>query len=245
MKRILFVMIFLAAFAGIGRAQNACTVTRWQQPQEPITQIVVSQDLAISCPSLLTGYNSRLWIHGIRATFTLPDGTTVNGTVFQVEPLRDRIGVRVPIEAVGATRVTVFVMGRGTFTIDFSPPVVSALPRVFGEGVIGILTNTSHNPVINGGVINLPRVTFLLTLQAEDVGQGGQFLFTFRKADGSLVQRIGRIFPRSSGLTVPLAQVEVYQLDLDGAVGLRVCILTDPNACSEETPLVVNVPSAI
>lgn len=242
MRKITFIGALLLAhcLSGVAYGQGnlgTCTVVDWHTGAA-VTTPSAGQDLRVTCPGLFNGL-SPLQVFVRLLVYFEPSG--YQSRPFQLEPTRDQFGIRVPLAAVGATKMIVYKMGFGSYLVNFTPPVVTSAPVLLGvKSVVIDRIETSTAPQ-DPNVINRVRVRYLIIFRMDGVGGGGTFLFHFVKADGSEVVRVGKVFPRSSGLAEPEGAVDIYDDELAGVVGVYV---TDPNDTSippsNTLPLTVN-----
>lgn len=242
MRKLTFIAALLAAFCLSGTAYGqgnlgTCTVVDWHTGA-PVVSPAAGQDLRVTCPRLFDGLSdlqvfTRLLIHFEKSGYqTRP---------FQLNRFQSQFGVRVPLQAIGATQMIVYKLGYGSYLVNFQPPVVTSAPVLLGvKSVFLDRIETSTAPQ-DPNVIQRVRIRYLITFRMDNVGGGGTFLFHFVKADGSEVVRVGKVFPRSSGLAEPEGQVDVYDDELVGVVGVYVTDPNDPSVPASNTlPLTVN-----
>lgn len=228
MKKLLLIVLFLFVLTASAAAQGnlgSCTVVDWRSGA-PVVSPAAGQDLRVTCPGLFNGLSdlqvfSRLLIHFEKSGYqTRP---------FQLDRFQSQFGVRVPLAAVGATQMLVYKIGWGSYLVNFTPPVVTSAPVLVAVKSV-FLDRIETNPAPQEpNIINRVRIRYLIIFRMDGVGGGGTFLFHFVKADGTEVVRVGKVFPRSSGLAEPEGAVDIYDDELVGVVGVYV---TDPNDTS-------------
>lgn len=228
MKRILLTLIFLFALALPAYSQGnlgTCTVVDWHTGAA-VTTPAAGQDLRVTCPRLFDGLTQLQLFTRLIVQFEKSGYQT---RPFQLEPSLNQFGIRVPLAAVGATSMIVYKLGYGSYLVNFTPAVVTSAPVLIA--VKSVFLDRIEPPAApqEPNTIVRSRVRYLVTFRMDGVGGGGTFLFHFVKADGSEVVRVGKVFPRGSGLAEPEGQVDIYDDELAGVVGVYV---TDPNDTS-------------
>lgn len=239
MKRLLTTLIILLALAIPAMAQGnlgTCTVTDWHTGA-PVVSPAAGQDLRVTCPRLFDGLSQLQLFTRLIVQF---EKSGYQSRPFQLEPRLDQFGIRVPLQAVGATQMLVYKLGYGSYVVNFQPPVATSAPVLLGvKSVFVDRIETSTEPQ-GPNTINRVRVRYLIIFRMDQVGGGGTFLFHFVKADGSEVQRLGQVYPRSSGLAEPEGRVDIYDDELAGVTGVFVTDPNDPSVPPSNTlPLVV------
>lgn len=243
MKRILFTLIILFALAIPAMAQGnlgGCTVVDWHTGA-PVTTPAAGQDLRVTCPRLFDGLSELQVFVRLLIVFE-KSGYQVRP--FQLNKFLDQFGVRVPLEAVGATQLIVYKLGYGSYLVNFTPPVVTSAPVLIAVKSFALeRIEVPPVPIING-VLQRTRFRYLIIFGMDNVGAGGTFLFHFVKRDGTEILRLGQVFPRSSGLPDPQGGAEIYDDEIGDVVGVYV---TDPNdssvPASNTLPLAAVTPS--
>ena len=239
-------LIVLFAFAATSRAQGnlgTCSITHYQLGT-PFSTVVELQDILLTCPNLnryVTQENYQFKL----ILVAQPSGGQSSPFAGNAFIFRDQVLFRTPFRSTGSTSLTLFVLGFGSYLINFNPPVITSAPVLIAVKTVVLDRIEISTAPPDPNIIPRIRIRYLITFRMDNVGPGGTFLFHFVKADGSEVQRIGKVFPRSSGLAEPEGQVDVYDDELVGVVGVFV---TDPNDASippsNTLPVMAALPSA-
>lgn len=236
-------MLLALAFTGTANAQNlgTCTVTDWHTGAI-VTTPAAGEDLRVTCPGLFNGLTDLQLLTRLLVQF---EKSGYQSRPFQFNRFQDQFGIRVPLGAIGATQMFIYKLGYGSYVVNFQPPVVTSAPVLLAVKSVFLDRLETSNAPQAANTIARVRIRYLITFRMDGVGSGGTFLFHFVKADGSEVVRVGKVFPRSSGLAEPEGQVDIYDDELDGVTGVYV---TDPNDTSippsNTLPVEVALPSA-
>jgi hypothetical protein len=188
-----------------------CSLSDWQTG-DPVTRFVALQRVRFSCNiDLRQGYSSTDSITE-RFSFVFNNGARRDGA-FQIN-FTDG-GFSTPVGVEGATEVAIIKRGWWTAKVTLSGPAVEAAPRITKKITLSrIEVNTSFVSSSDDGVIQLPRISFLISIAGFGFGQGGQYTVTLQHEDGGvpIIVENGRAVPQSNGVAnSDLLQFEVLQ----------------------------------
>ena len=222
---------------------GTCTVTD-NHSGEPVVIVNQLQDIKLSnCPNLnryVTQDNYQLKLR-LQAE---PSGTQSGPFAGAALISRNEVLFRTPFGSTGSTRLILWVLGVGSYVVNFTPPVLSSAPIILGIKSFAIERIEVPSAPIIDGVLQRTRIRYLIKFRMQRVGAGGTGLFHFLKSDGTELQRLGQIYPASSALAEPEGVTEIYDDELAGLTGVFV---TDPNdesvPPSNIFPLTAAVPS--